>query len=43
MFVQNSHLFSGFITVFSFKKYCSSLVVAVKMLVFVRNDAEVPP
>lgn len=31
------------ITAFSFKKYCSSLVVVVKMVIFVRSDAEAPP
>lgn len=30
-------------TAFSFKKYCLSLVVAVKIPIFVRNDAEAPP
>ena len=30
-------------TAFSFKKYCSSLVIAVKFLIFVRSDAEAPP
>ena len=30
------------ITAFSFKKYCSSLVIAVKILIFVRSDAEAP-
>lgn len=30
-------------TAFSLKKYCSSLVLAVKILIFVRNDAEAPP
>ena len=30
-------------TAFSFKKYCPSLVIAVKMLILVRNDAEAPP
>ena len=34
---QNKH------TAFSFKKYCSSLVVVVKIVIFVRNDAEAPP
>ena len=29
-------------TAFSFKKYCPSLVIAVKMLILVRNDAEAP-
>ena len=28
---------------FSFKKYCLSLVVAVKIPIFVHNDAEAPP
>ena len=32
-----------FITAFSFKKYCSSLVIVVKMLIFVHSDAEAPP
>ena len=32
-----------FITAFSFKKYCSSLVVVIKILIFVRSDAEAPP
>ena len=31
------------IPAFSFKKYCSSLVIAVKFLIFVRSDAEAPP
>ena len=31
------------ITAFSFKKYCSSLVIVVKMLIFVHSDAEAPP
>ena len=31
------------LTAFSFKKYCSSLVIAVKFLIFVRSDAEAPP
>ena len=35
--------FSIFITAFSFKKYCSSLVIVVKMLIFVHSDAEAPP
>ena len=30
-------------TAFSFKKYCSSLVIVVKMLIFVHSDAEAPP
>ena len=31
-------------TAFSFKKYCSSLVVVVvKIVIFVRSDAEAPP
>ncbi len=30
-------------TAFSFKKYCSSLVVVIKILIFVRSDAEAPP
>jgi len=30
-------------TAFSFKKYCSSLVIVVKSLIFVRSDAEAPP
>lgn len=30
-------------TAFSFKKYCSSLVIVVKILIFVRSDAEAPP
>lgn len=32
-----------FRTAFSFKKYCSSLVIVVKMLIFVHSDAEAPP
>ena len=32
-----------FFTAFSFKKYCSSLVVVIKMLIFVHSDAEAPP
>ena len=32
-----------FFTAFSFKKYCSSLVVVIKILIFVRSDAEAPP
>ena len=35
-------LFFAF-TAFSFKKYCSSLVIVVKMLIFVHSDAEAPP
>lgn len=31
------------VTAFSFKKYCSSLVIVVKIVIFVRNDAEAPP
>lgn len=31
------------ITAFSFKKYCSSLVVVVKIVIFVRSDAEALP
>ena len=31
------------VTAFSFKKSCASLVVAVKILIFVRSDAEAPP
>ena len=31
------------LTAFSFKKYCSSLVIVVKMLIFVHSDAEAPP
>ncbi len=34
---------SLYVTAFSFKKYCSSLVIAVKFLIFVRSDAEAPP
>ena len=30
-------------TAFSFKKYCSSLVIVVKMLIFVHSNAEAPP
>ena len=33
----------GIYTAFSFKKYCSSLVIVVKMLIFVHSDAEAPP
>ena len=33
----------NFPTAFSFKKYCSSLVIVVKMLIFVHSDAEAPP
>ena len=36
-------LFSYICTAFSFKKYCSSLVIVVKMLIFVHSDAEAPP
>ena len=28
---------------FSFKKYCSSLVIVVKILIFAHSDAEAPP
>ena len=31
------------IMAFSFKKSCSSLVVVVKIVIFVRSDAEAPP
>ena len=34
---------SLWLTAFSFKKYCSSLVIVVKMLIFVHSDAEAPP
>lgn len=30
-------------TAFSFKKYCSSLVIVVKILIFAHSDAEAPP
>ena len=30
-------------TAFSFKKYCSLLVVIVKIPIFVRSNAEAPP
>ena len=30
-------------TAFSFKKYCSSLVIVVKSLIFAHTDAEAPP
>ena len=36
-------IFSALCTAFSFKKYCSSLVVVIKILIFVRSDAEAPP
>ena len=36
-------IFSFIFTAFSFKKYCSSLVVVIKILIFVRSDAEAPP
>ena len=39
----NSYIYFTNYTAFSFKKYCSSLVIAVKFLIFVRSDAEAPP
>ena len=40
---MNLLIFSSHTTAFSFKKYCSSLVIVVKMLIFVHSDAEAPP
>ncbi len=46
-FLFNPQIFEAFFsnqdTAFSFKKYCSSLVIVVKMLIFVHSDAEAPP
>lgn len=42
-FKGNISFFKGWLTAFSFKKYCSSLVIVVKMLIFVHSDAEAPP
>lgn len=40
---ENGDIFEFKYTAFSFKKYCSSLVLVIKILIFVRSDAEAPP
>ncbi len=40
---ERKHKHSLRSTAFSFKKYCSSLVIVVKILIFAHNDAEAPP